>query len=663
MKNKIIFLLCLLCLMLPVHASQQVIFTGTVPNDHTGDSPYVQWTKGNANFTDLYSTVAFLTSASNYFGNVVVLANAKSTNGYSVVFTNQLPTIAAGSGYTVSTNVTGSNVIYTLSITMGGAGTVVSAGLTLPTVLFNSPITGSPITTSGTFAPTLANQTANTSLRGPVTGAPGPPTFRADVAADIPNLPGSIITSGTVADAYLSPNIPLINGNNSFTGTETFGQNVTLNGSGNSAPSQTVSANNLVTFVLADARYDAINAASSLFTKSNVWAVPGTNAFNGVVLATNIGNQITGTLTGNGAAITALNGSSVASGTVADARLSANIPLLNSPNTFSGFITNATNFTGNGTDNELPFQTRVSSASIATAGSVSNDITANTIPGYQKMNTNNPNFFGTLSGTNTGAHSLGWTNGALTTDGAVTAASFSGSGASLTALNGSQVTSGTVPVTQLGSASSSGLMLYDLGGSGVWSNAPSGGTTPAFGPQFTVGSSQTNLISGLNTTNQNAYGFFTMTNASTGSNAFYNNGNFTVSNTNSAAQFSGGGAALTSLTETNLAPNQVTLTLGGTGSTNLVVPLVNGAVYYCSLTAAAYVDYSGSPNGQHLRLIVQENSTGTWPVDFNTAHLVAAHNSPYYIAMGYTNASTGIQIIDLQAVGSSTLVQIGQTMR
>src|SRR5437763_6221448 len=38
---------------------------------------------------------------------------------------------------------------------------------------------------------------------------------------------------------------------------------------------------------------------------------------------------------GNGSAVTSLNGSNISSGTVADARLSANIPLLNGNNAFS----------------------------------------------------------------------------------------------------------------------------------------------------------------------------------------------------------------------------------------------------------------------------------------------------------------------------------------
>jgi hypothetical protein len=54
-------------------------------------------------------------------------------------------------------------------------GTVTSVAMTVPSFL---SVTGSPITTSGTLALTLSNQSANTVLAGPTTGAATTPTFR-----------------------------------------------------------------------------------------------------------------------------------------------------------------------------------------------------------------------------------------------------------------------------------------------------------------------------------------------------------------------------------------------------------------------------------------------------------------------------------------------------
>jgi len=85
----------------------------------------------------------------------------------------------------------------------GGSGTVTSVALTVPGVIFNSPVVGSPITTSGTFALALATQLQNRVFASP-NGASGTPTFRALVSADLPAPPP---TNG----------IPYNDGTNTFT--------------------------------------------------------------------------------------------------------------------------------------------------------------------------------------------------------------------------------------------------------------------------------------------------------------------------------------------------------------------------------------------------------------------------------------------------------------
>lgn len=62
---------------------------------------------------------------------------------------------------------------------------VTSVALTVPAFL---SVAGSPITSSGTLAVTLATQTANIVFAGPSSGGAVAPTFRALVAADIPSL-------------------------------------------------------------------------------------------------------------------------------------------------------------------------------------------------------------------------------------------------------------------------------------------------------------------------------------------------------------------------------------------------------------------------------------------------------------------------------------------
>lgn len=72
-----------------------------------------------------------------------------------------------------------------LAIGGGGSGTVTSVGLTAPSALFVSPVSGSPVTTSGTLALALATQNANRVFAGPATGVPATPTFRTLTNADL----------------------------------------------------------------------------------------------------------------------------------------------------------------------------------------------------------------------------------------------------------------------------------------------------------------------------------------------------------------------------------------------------------------------------------------------------------------------------------------------
>lgn len=75
------------------------------------------------------------------------------------------------------------------NVNNAGGGTVTSVAMTVPTALFaTSPVSGSPVTTSGTLAPALATQTANTVFAGPASGVAATPTFRALTSADLSSL-------------------------------------------------------------------------------------------------------------------------------------------------------------------------------------------------------------------------------------------------------------------------------------------------------------------------------------------------------------------------------------------------------------------------------------------------------------------------------------------
>lgn len=108
-------------------------------------------------------------------------AMAASTGGVIFADANgDLNRLAApASNGQVLTSTTGGALTWT---TPSGSGTVTSIGMTVPSILSVSP---SSITTNGTFALSLASQSANTIFAGPTTGAAAAPTFRSLVAADI----------------------------------------------------------------------------------------------------------------------------------------------------------------------------------------------------------------------------------------------------------------------------------------------------------------------------------------------------------------------------------------------------------------------------------------------------------------------------------------------
>lgn len=133
---------------------------------------------------------------------------------------------------------------------VSGAGTVSSVALTMPGIF---SVSGSPITTTGTLATTLATQTANLVWAGPTGGGASTPTFRALVNADLP-LTGvgaatypkvTVNTAGVVTAASaqitlttdVTGTLPMANGG---TGVAVSADDTVLIGSGAAWVAQTV---------------------------------------------------------------------------------------------------------------------------------------------------------------------------------------------------------------------------------------------------------------------------------------------------------------------------------------------------------------------------------------------------------------------------------------
>jgi hypothetical protein len=142
---------------------------------------------------------------------------------------------------------------------------------------------------------------------------------------DSTNLPGTLITG-----PLTNSNVSVSNG--LFTVTLDFGPGVFT---GPARWLDIAVRTNGGSFVSLSPR-QALAPAPYAITAATV--VPGglvAGTYGNAVAFTNAGNSFNGTHTGNGVGLTALNASALASGTVADARLSGNVALLNATNNFT----------------------------------------------------------------------------------------------------------------------------------------------------------------------------------------------------------------------------------------------------------------------------------------------------------------------------------------
>lgn len=108
--------------------------------------------------------------------------------------TNLLPAYASNGGKVLAVNSGGTDVEYITP----NAGTVTSVGILIPGVDFM--VAGfSPVTTSGNIWLSWSQQSKNTMLMGPSSGANATPSFRTLTAADVPALSYLSTSGGTVS--------------------------------------------------------------------------------------------------------------------------------------------------------------------------------------------------------------------------------------------------------------------------------------------------------------------------------------------------------------------------------------------------------------------------------------------------------------------------------
>ena len=142
----------------------------------------------------------------NGLSGTVVLTTSGIAEGTSLYFTNPRAIGATLTGFVAGAGaVTSADSVLTaiqkLAGNIGAGGTVTSVGISLPSFL---SVTGSPVTTSGTLAVTINNQSQGLVLASPASST-GAPTFRQLVATDIPNLAQSQVTGLSSSLGALAP--------------------------------------------------------------------------------------------------------------------------------------------------------------------------------------------------------------------------------------------------------------------------------------------------------------------------------------------------------------------------------------------------------------------------------------------------------------------------
>ena len=405
-----------------------LIASGVIGNAHVSASANIAGTKIAAATTGARGTVV-LAADGQTAGNVVVqgndqrLANNLKTTGGLLTggLTNTAGFFGDGAGLSnliarsllgaapSATNFSGS---LAGDVTGGQAATVVSQVGGVSAANVASGANAANAATSVNTPSTIVQRDASGNFAaGTVTA-----TF-AGGGAGLTNLNASHLASGTVADGRLSTNVALLNAHLTWTGSNTLAgvarltnesnflvgthagdgtglSNLTARSLLGAAPSATnfsgplagdVTGGQTTTVVSQVGGVSAANVAAGANAAN---AAASLNAPSTIIQRDASGNFAAGTITaafvGNGAALTNLDASSLASGTLADARLSGRIPRLEAAQSFSGanVFANPSNwftgtFTGDGSGLTNLSATIMSILSTNLTGPAGGDLTGN----------------------------------------------------------------------------------------------------------------------------------------------------------------------------------------------------------------------------------------------------------------------------------------------
>ena len=613
------------------------ITLGTLANDRT--------TAASANGA---STIVLRDANGSFAGNVITAttSNATTFNGTTGSFTN-----VSGNGVAL-TAINASNIssgtianARTTASDANSASTIVardangSFGANIITATFSgNGATLSAINASNISSGTIANaRTTASSSNGASTivqrdsgGNFAAATVTAAVIGDLSggsNINASNIASGTIANARTTASssngastIVLRGASGEFAAGAITGTSFSGNGSALTA----INATAITTGTLDNARTTATsaNGASTLVVRDANGSFAG-----------NVITGTTGTFTsvsGNGVALTAINASNIASGTIANARTTASdangastIVSRDANGSFAANVVTATTISGNGAS-----LTNINASNIASGTIANARTTAATANGASTI---------VLRGTS-GEFAAG----------AITGASFTGDGAAISNTNASNIASGTIANARTTGASANGastLVLRDANGS--FAGNVITGTTGTFTSVSGNGVALTainasNITSGTianaRTTASDANGASTIV-------ARDANGSFTANAVNvttlSGGAVSGNGIGLTAINASNIASGTIanarTTASDANGASTIVARDVNGSFSANIITANGSA--ISAINGSNVTTGTVANARTTAATANGASTIVLRGTSGEFTAGAITGAS------------------------
>jgi len=516
-------------------------------------------------------------------------AQAISTSGSLNAGSTTVGTLNAGNTTVAGTLGAGNTSVGTLSATTTtlGATTVDSLSATIGNIAISAPGADSlKFSIKNSSNDQLAPLTTKYEL---LDSTGGTQLFK--VTAN-----GNVTATKFIGDGSGLTNLPAGNLTGTISGNAISGSAI----SGGTVSGAAISGGTISGTTIDNTVIGATTAASGKFTTLNANSLTATGAVSAA------------TFSGDGSALTNLNAGSLSSGTVASARL----PIA-STTVLGAVKVDGTSVTAdvNGVLSVIPGGVTLSGDVIGNAGA--NTIAQTAAAGADVIGAANAAAVAQLNGTrvnpNFGAQAISTTgtlSAGTTTLGAVTATSFSGAGTNLTALNASNITSGTISnIPFTGGAINSAVIGGVTPAAGTFTALTANGTITSVGANFEVlskggvgeapankklevqtdtgtskfavtlagdvtGNSFTGIGTGLTALNANNITNGTITNiafnggaidnaaigtttASTGKFTTLNATSLTVSGAVTAASFSGDGSALANLNASDLSSGTV----------------------------------------------------------------------------------------------------------